>query len=305
MLCSYSRAYLSHLFHAKELLFHRLASIHNLAHYLAIARRAREAIAAGAFPRRRGRCIGAMAKRVGVILSGCGQRDGSDVAEAMLALLIIERAGAEAICAAPDAEQAAVFDHLNGRATRGTRNARVEAARIVGAGVRTIGELPGEGIDALIVPGGEGAINTLSDYEQKHELCTVHADVALILRAMLQGRRPMGFVGLSVLLAARVLGPVAGVRVTVGPKGIPAAKHAAIMGADVRPCAEEDVIIDQKSRVYSTPGFLTPGAHLAGVARAMDRLVRAVVGSARDRHPAAPTPEDTTTESTGPTRGSA
>jgi queuine tRNA-ribosyltransferase len=47
---SYSRAYLSHLFHAKELLFYRLASIHNLAHYLDVARRARAAIVAGAFP---------------------------------------------------------------------------------------------------------------------------------------------------------------------------------------------------------------------------------------------------------------
>ncbi len=46
----YSRAYLAHLFHAKELLYYRLASIHNLAHYLALAARAREAIAAGAFP---------------------------------------------------------------------------------------------------------------------------------------------------------------------------------------------------------------------------------------------------------------
>jgi enhancing lycopene biosynthesis protein 2 len=175
----------------------------------------------------------------------------------------------------------------------------------VGPTVRTIAELPGEGIDALIIPGGDGAINTLSDYDQKHELCTVHPDVALILRAMLQGRRPMGFVGLSSLLAARVLGPVAGVRVTLGQKGIPPAKHAAIMGADVRPCTDEDVIVDQKSRVYSTPGFLAPAAHLAGVARAMDRLVRAVVGAARDRHPAPAAPEDTTTESTGPTRGSA
>ncbi len=46
----YTRAYLSHLFHAKELLFHRLASVHNLAHYLDLIRRAREAIDAGAFP---------------------------------------------------------------------------------------------------------------------------------------------------------------------------------------------------------------------------------------------------------------
>jgi queuine tRNA-ribosyltransferase len=51
--CSqYSRAYLSHLFHAEELLFHRLATAHNLQHYLDLARRAREAIRAGAFPAR-------------------------------------------------------------------------------------------------------------------------------------------------------------------------------------------------------------------------------------------------------------
>jgi queuine tRNA-ribosyltransferase len=48
----YSRAYLAHLYHAGELLYHRLASIHNLTHYLALAARAREAIAAGVFPDR-------------------------------------------------------------------------------------------------------------------------------------------------------------------------------------------------------------------------------------------------------------
>jgi queuine tRNA-ribosyltransferase len=47
----YSRAYLAHLFHAKELLYYRLATIHNLEHYLSLARRAREVIATGApFP---------------------------------------------------------------------------------------------------------------------------------------------------------------------------------------------------------------------------------------------------------------
>jgi queuine tRNA-ribosyltransferase len=48
--CSgYSRAYLSHLFHAEELLYYRLASAHNLQHYLDLAARARAAIRAGAF----------------------------------------------------------------------------------------------------------------------------------------------------------------------------------------------------------------------------------------------------------------
>jgi len=44
---SYGRAYLAHLFHAKELLYYRLATIHNLQHYLDLARRARAAIIAG------------------------------------------------------------------------------------------------------------------------------------------------------------------------------------------------------------------------------------------------------------------
>jgi enhancing lycopene biosynthesis protein 2 len=230
-----------------------------------------------------------MAKRVGVILSGCGRYDGSDVAEAMLVLLVLERAGAEAICAAPDVALPAVVDHASRKTGQGERNARVEAARIIGGPVRALAELNPADLDGLIIPGGVGATTTLSDYAAKGVLCQVHADVVRFLRALLPARRPMGFLGLSALLAARVLGPVAGVRVTFGSKGSIAAKHAAIMGADVRPCADEDIIVDQKSRLYTTPGFLPETAHLAGVARAVDRLVRAVVASAKDRNPAART----------------
>jgi enhancing lycopene biosynthesis protein 2 len=250
-----------------------------------------------------------MAKRVGVLLSGCGRLDGSDVSEAILTLLVIERAGAIAVCAAPDAEQPVVVEHLSGERSAGGRNAWAEAARIAGPQIRPLSALKVDAIDALIVPGGEGPIATLSDYGAKHELCQVQPELAQLLKAMLQSHRPMGFFGLSALLAARVLGPAAGVRVTVGSKGTPAAKHAAVMGADVRPCAPEDVIVDQKARVYSTPGFLVDGATLASVARAADRLVRAVVGNAKDRAPgiAGPgaLPVETAGVATGRGRGSA
>ena len=247
-----------------------------------------------------------MAKRVGVLLSGCGRLDGSDIAETMLVLLVIERAGGQGICVAPDVDQAGVVDHLTGAGAPGARNARAEAARVAGSDIRALATLEANDIDALIVPGGEGPIATLSDYPEKRELCQIHPDVARLLRGMLQARRPMGFLGLSALLAARVLGPAAGVRVTVGSKGTPYAKHAAVMGADVRPCAPEDVIVDQKARVYSTPGFMAEDARLSGVARAVDRLVRAVVGAAKDRAPAQPLdPFDITGVSTDRGRGSA
>jgi queuine tRNA-ribosyltransferase len=46
---TFSRAYLRHLFQAKELLAYRLNSIHNLAYFLSLMRGAREAIRAGQF----------------------------------------------------------------------------------------------------------------------------------------------------------------------------------------------------------------------------------------------------------------
>jgi enhancing lycopene biosynthesis protein 2 len=245
-----------------------------------------------------------MPKRVAVILSGCGRGDGSDVAEALLTLLFIERSGAEALCFAPDVESATLVDHITGETAPRGRNARVEAARITGGlPVAPLGELREEAVDALLVPGGAGPLLTLSDYIERHELCQVDDRVARLLRAMLKSRRPMGFVGVSALLAARVLGPVAGVRITLGSKATPAAKHAAVMGADVRPATAEDVILDQKARVSSTPGFLAEGARMPEVARALDRLVRGVVSAARDRSPGAPPPEGTA--ATGPARGSA
>ncbi len=47
---NFSRAYLRHLFLAKELLFHTLAALHNLSMYLDRMRRIREAILVGEFP---------------------------------------------------------------------------------------------------------------------------------------------------------------------------------------------------------------------------------------------------------------
>src|SRR5258708_2872878 len=162
-----------------------------------------------------------MAKRVGVILSGSGHRDGSEIHEAVLTMLFLDRAGAEIICAAPDVEQARVVDHLTGDRNTGEprRRALVESARIAGFGVRRLSALEARDVDALIFPGGEGVGQNLSNWYEKGEVCEVNADVARLLRACLPAHKPMGFICLAPLLAARVLGPVAGVRVTLGPRG--------------------------------------------------------------------------------------
>lgn len=64
---TYSRAYLRHLFVAGEMLYSMLATIHNLAYYLDIMRRMREAIVLGTFP-------AFLKSAQGIALSGDGVR---------------------------------------------------------------------------------------------------------------------------------------------------------------------------------------------------------------------------------------
>jgi enhancing lycopene biosynthesis protein 2 len=226
-----------------------------------------------------------MATRVGVVLSGCGAEDGSEVNEAVLALYWIERAGGRPVCMAPDVSQARVVDHLSRtvEAQAASRRAMAEAARIARGRVRDIAMVKDTDLDALIIPGGGGVTSLLSNYAEKGVICEVHPEVTRLLKAMLARRRPMGFVCVAPILAARVLGPAAGVRITFGTKACEEAKHAAVMGADVRPCPLREILVDQKNRVVSTPAFMYEDARLTDVGFSIERLVRQVIAFARDR----------------------
>jgi hypothetical protein len=67
------------------------------------------------------------------------------------------------------------------------------------------------------------------------------------------------------------------------------------MGAEVRPGTIDDVLTDEKNRVYSTPGLEAEGARLAQVAKAVDKLARMLVAPPRQQQrpqgPARPVPD--------------
>jgi enhancing lycopene biosynthesis protein 2 len=186
---------------------------------------------------------------------------------------------------APAAVQSRVVDHLTRRpdAEASPRRVLSEAARIARGEVRDIASVRDTDVDALIFPGGFGVTTVLSNYAEKGVVCEVNPEVTRLLRAKLQRRRPMGFICLSPILAARVLGPAAGVRITFGTKVCEEAKHAAVMGADVRPCPLREILVDEKNRVVSTPAFMYDEARLSDVGFTIERLVRQVVSFARER----------------------
>ena len=105
-------------------------------HYLSLraaAARAGASVRRGAFPAVAVVDATRMAKRVGVMLSGAGASTAATSPRRCWRCWSIERAGAEAICAAPDVDQRARRRSPDRRAQRRRpRNARAEAARIAG-----------------------------------------------------------------------------------------------------------------------------------------------------------------------------
>ena len=67
-------------------------------------------------------------KKIAVVLSGCGHRDGAEITEAVSTLISLSQQGAEYQIFAPN-EDFTVTDHITGETTSFQRNVIQEAAR--------------------------------------------------------------------------------------------------------------------------------------------------------------------------------
>ena len=133
-----------------------------------------------------------MKKKVGVLLSGCGVFDGTEIHEAVLTLLFLDRKGIEIVCMAPDIKQAHVVNHLTQEEMKETRNVLLESARIARGEIKNLKDVKSADLDALIIPGGFGAAKNLSEFAFKGPGGAVNADVKRLLDEMLSDEKPIG-----------------------------------------------------------------------------------------------------------------
>jgi enhancing lycopene biosynthesis protein 2 len=217
--------------------------------------------------------------RVGVVLSGCGFKDGAEIHESVLTLLALDRAGAEIACFAPDIPQAKVVDHLTGKTTRETRNVLVESARIARGAITDVKKADPDALDALILPGGFGAATNLCNFAEKGPEATVNADVAALVRAVHAAGKPIGAICIAPALIARVLGKDGAPTLTIGSDAGTAGAIEAC-GARHRTCPVDDFVVDQEQRIVTTPAYML-GPTIKHVAEGIERCVEAVLELAR------------------------
>jgi len=213
-----------------------------------------------------------MAKKVGVLLSGCGVFDGAEIHESVLTLLFLDKAGAEAICMAPDTEFE-VVNHLT-QTSGGKRNVLTESARIARGNIRNLKDVKASEMDALILPGGFGAAKNLSDFAVKGPEATVQPDVKRILEEMLSAGKPVGAICIAPATVAKALADKKP-EVTIGTD---AGTAAAIekTGAKHKSCSVDMIHIDQKNKIVTTPAYML-GPGIKDVAVGIEKLVNQVL----------------------------
>lgn len=214
-------------------------------------------------------------KHVGVILSGSGFLDGAEIQEATLTLLFLDRRGVRVTAMAPNVAQMHVVDHVKGQPASGeNRNVLAEAARITRGAIADVKTVKASDLDALILPGGYGAAKNLCTFATEGVKLQVNPDVERLVRDMAAAGKPLGFICISPVIAAKVLGSKK-VRLTIGNDPATAAALNALGAVHVDALVDQ-IVVDEKNKVVSTPAYML-GPSIAPVSSGIEKLVAAVL----------------------------
>jgi len=210
---------------------------------------------------------------IGVILSGCGVMDGSEIHETVLVLLSLNQRGATYQCMAPD-KPVPVVNHLTKKPEKEPRNMLAEAARIARGEIVKLSEVKGDQYDAFILPGGFGAAKNLCTFAASGAECDVDADVERVLKEAHAAKKPLGFACIAPVIAAKVFGSEKP-KLTIGNDKETAAGIKA-MGAEHMTCDVKDIVVDETHRIVSTPAYME-AQNLTELHVGIDKLVAQVL----------------------------
>lgn len=191
-------------------------------------------------------------KKIAVILSGCGVMDGSEIHEAITAMLAIQQQGGTYQCFAPEGEQTVAINHLTKQPMPEKRRILVESARIARGDILSLKSYNAADYDAMLFPGGMGAILNLCSFAEDGPNCKVHPDVERAVIDMHAAGKPIAALCIAPVLIARILHDVA---ITIGndPETAMAIKA---MGATHEITSAASVCIDRRNKILTTPCYM-------------------------------------------------
>ena len=202
--------------------------------------------------------------KIGVLLSGCGVYDGSEIQESVLTLLAIAENGHESVCISIDDNQHHVMNHITGEEMKESRNMLVESARIARGTVTEISKISPADIDALVIPGGFGNAKNFTSWAFDGPNGTIRTDIKLLIVNMINVGKPIVALCVSpVVLAKAMEGSNIELNLTIGstksasPYSISdfmEGMHAT--GASTSERELNEILIDTENKVITAPCYM-------------------------------------------------
>lgn len=193
-------------------------------------------------------------RRVGVLISGCGRYDGSEIQETVLVVLALRRRGLRPVFLAPQTEQRDVVDHTTGTVDERAQSRQVlsEGARLTRGVIRPLHEVTASELDAIVIPGGSGVLKNLCEPSDKLGGTALRGDVRRLLDGLRERSAPLAAVGLGeVVLARHESRPLSDLPMTM---------------------QATELMSDRARRVLFTPGFMGTD-EITEAAEGIERLV--------------------------------
>jgi enhancing lycopene biosynthesis protein 2 len=203
-------------------------------------------------------------RKIGVILSGNGVYDGSEIHEAVFTLLAIDEQKAEAVCYAPDMPQHHVINHITGEEMQESRNVLIESARIARGKIQPLSGFDAEKLDALILPGGFGAAKNLTQWAFSGPDGNIHPEVKQAIVSMISAGKPvcglcMGPTVIAKALEGSAINPVLTVGTTTEASPYDIGAISAGMektGAVAEMRSVKEIATDEKNKIVTAPCYM-------------------------------------------------
>lgn len=217
------------------------------------------------------------AKKIAIVLNGCGHRDGSEIHEVVLTMLAIDQSGAEWEALALDMNQSVVLNHLDGAVDRDSspRNMLKESARVARGRIKNLRDCDPMLYDAVIIPGGNGTASNLCNFATSGKNMTVNPFLREFLLKVHEYKRPIGAICIAPIMLASLFGG-RGVKLALGEISGPAASAAESMGAKIQSCDASQCIVDEDLRVVTTPAYMLE-ASLSEIGIGIGKMVKEVL----------------------------
>lgn len=202
--------------------------------------------------------------KIGVLLSGSGVYDGSEIQESVFSLLAIADNGGEALCMAPNVSQMHVINHLSGEEMPETRNVLVESARIARGDIDDLENITSKDFDALVIPGGFGTAKNHTTWAINGPEGEIHPEVKRIVLEAVKNKKPIAALCMGPTTVAKALqGSGFSSELTVGsdteksPYDISSISNGIeATGSLPKMCSVKEVWVDHNLKIVSAPCYM-------------------------------------------------